>query len=88
MVASHESLRDDFEVSGPELDIMVDVAMTVDGVFGARLTGAGFAGACVALVSSEAADSAADDIAREFRRRSRATPQVIPTLPAAGTHLA
>ncbi len=50
MNASHASLRDDYEVSVPALDRLVDILQTTSGVFGARLTGAGFGGACVALV--------------------------------------
>lgn len=49
MLASHASLRDDYEVSCPELNAMVDACMAA-GAIGARLTGAGFGGACVALV--------------------------------------
>ena len=49
MVASHASLRDDFEVSTPALDALVDRLGRVAGVFGARLTGAGFGGCVVAL---------------------------------------
>jgi galactokinase len=55
MVASHASLRDDFEVSCPELDLLVEIALDVQGVYGARLTGAGFGGSMVALVQPEAA---------------------------------
>lgn len=50
MNASHVSLRDDYEVSVPALDTLVDLLQNTPGVFGARLTGAGFGGACVALV--------------------------------------
>jgi galactokinase len=50
MNASHISLRDDYEVSVPPLDALVDLLQNSPGVFGARLTGAGFGGACVALV--------------------------------------
>src|SRR5687768_7428800 len=50
MVRSHESLRDDYEVSIPELDFLSDQAMTVKGVYGARMTGGGFGGCIVALV--------------------------------------
>ncbi|MBD2459556.1 galactokinase [Oscillatoria sp. FACHB-1407] len=50
MNASHASLRDDYEVSVPALDQLVDILQNTPGVFGARLTGAGFGGACVALV--------------------------------------
>lgn len=54
---SHESLRDDFEVSTPELDLLVDLARLADGVLGARLTGAGFGGAAVVLVRPDSVDS-------------------------------
>jgi galactokinase len=50
MVASHASLRDDFDVSTPALDALVDELVRVSGVHGARLTGAGFGGCVVALV--------------------------------------
>lgn len=50
MKASHDSLRDDYEVSCPELDAMAESAWVSPGVVGARMTGAGFGGACVALV--------------------------------------
>ncbi|WP_442498592.1 galactokinase [Methylobacter sp. sgz302048] len=52
---SHESLRDDYEVSIPELDELVSILRSQDGVYGARLTGAGFGGACVALCEQGAA---------------------------------
>src|SRR5262249_33449055 len=50
MNASHTSLRDDYEVSSPALDAMVNAMRSVNGVYGARLTGAGFGGCAVALV--------------------------------------
>jgi galactokinase len=50
MNASHASLRDDYEVSVPALDQLVNILQNTPNVFGARLTGAGFGGACVALV--------------------------------------
>jgi galactokinase len=52
MNASHASLRDDYEVSVPALDTLVEILQKTEGVFGARLRGAGFGGACVALVTS------------------------------------
>ncbi len=60
MRASHTSLRDDFEVSGPGLDAIVDVADRAPGCRGARMTGGGFAGCAVALVDADRTD--------EFRR--------------------
>jgi galactokinase len=65
MDESHASLRDDFEVSRPELDTMVRLARAHDGCYGARMTGAGFGGCAVALV----AGSAAQDFVREVTRR-------------------
>lgn len=60
MDASHASLRDDYEVSTPELDLLVASLQAQPGVWGARLTGAGFGGACVALCRPEALRQAAD----------------------------
>jgi galactokinase len=54
MFASHRSLRDDFEVSAPELDQLVECARALDGVYGARMTGGGFGGCVVSLVARDA----------------------------------
>lgn len=61
MTASHASLRDDFEVSSPALDAVVDAALAAPGCVGARMTGGGFAGCAVALVRR---DTAAEFVAR------------------------
>jgi galactokinase len=61
MAQSHKSLRDDYAVSCPELDIMVDIASRQPGVYGARMTGGGFGGCTVSLVSRPDA--------QEFQRR-------------------
>jgi len=53
MTESHTSLREDFEVSCAELDIMVELATQVDGVYGARMTGGGFGGCTINLVKSQ-----------------------------------
>jgi galactokinase len=57
MIASHNSLRDDFEVSCAELDLLVEIALGVKGVYGARLTGAGFGGCMVVLVKQTVLDN-------------------------------
>ena len=62
MNASHASLRDDFESSRPEVDLLVQVCNSVDGVFGARMTGGGFGGSVVALVERDKAETAAIQI--------------------------
>jgi galactokinase len=56
MRASHESLKVDYEVSGPELDLLVQIAWETPGVLGARMTGAGFGGCTVNLVEADAVD--------------------------------
>ena len=66
MTASHASLRDDFEVSCPELDLLVEIALDVKGVYGARLTGAGFGGCMVALVEKQAANHLIDIIETRY----------------------
>ena len=53
--ASHASMRDDYEVSVPAVDLLVDLAAVQDGVFGARMTGGGFGGAIVAAVAADRA---------------------------------
>ncbi|HEY9885019.1 MAG TPA: galactokinase [Thermosynechococcaceae cyanobacterium] len=62
MNASHASLRDDYEVSVPALDTLVELLQGTPGVFGARLTGAGFGGACVALVTAGEAHTIAQTV--------------------------
>ncbi|MFT5086351.1 MAG: galactokinase [Planctomycetota bacterium] len=66
MDESHVSLRDDFEVSSAALDAMVDCARAQPGCFGARMTGAGFGGCAVALVTAERADEFAENTARLY----------------------
>jgi galactokinase len=65
---SHASLRDDYEVSGPELDTLVSIASGTPGVLGARLTGAGFGGCAVALVTADRAGRAAEEIAARYQQ--------------------
>ncbi|MCZ7570115.1 MAG: galactokinase [Ardenticatenaceae bacterium] len=68
--ASHASLRDLFEVSLPELDLLVEIARSVPGCYGARLTGAGFGGSTIALTTAEAAPVVASAIESDYPRRS------------------
>lgn len=70
MSASHESSRLNFENSTPALDLLVSIAQATHGVYGARLTGGGFGGAIVVLVSRDAADAAGEHIAAEYERQS------------------
>ncbi len=68
MRASHESLRDDYEVTGPELDAMAEAAWEAPGCVGARMTGAGFGGACVALVRSQETDAFIESTLKDYDR--------------------
>jgi galactokinase len=76
MNASHDSLRDDFEVSSPALDAMVTCARTQPGCFGARMTGAGFGGAAVALIEAGAADAFTAAVERCYRDVSGNVPEL------------
>jgi galactokinase len=68
MNASHASLRDDYEVSVPALDTLVAMLQETPGVFGARLTGAGFGGACVALVEAGKGEAISRDVVERYMR--------------------
>jgi galactokinase len=73
MRASHDSLRDDYEVSCPELDAMADAAAAAPGVIGARMTGAGFGGACVALVRTSDLQAFTEATLADYARRAGRT---------------
>src|SRR5437588_1953415 len=68
MRASHVSLKDDYEVSSPELDAMAEAAWAAEGCVGARMTGAGFGGACVALVRRESVPDFIADTAMGYKK--------------------
>lgn len=85
MNASHASLRDDYEVSCPELDAMAACARRHPACFGARMTGAGFGGCAVALVDAAAAEPFAAETAAAYRNETDLTPALYVTLPSAGT---
>ena len=87
MYASHASLRDDFEVSCKELDVLVDIAGKTDGVIGARMTGGGFGGCIVALVQGNKADSISDSICREYEAQTGVKPTAFMTRPGQGAHV-
>ena len=76
MVASHASLRDDYEVSCDELDFMVEAALAEPGVYGARMTGAGFGGCTVNLVETGKAAPLAQTLERKYAAWSGLVPEV------------
>lgn len=69
MNASHDSLRDDYEVTGIELDTLVDEARKVEGVIGSRMTGAGFGGCTVSLVKDEAIDAFIAQVGENYKNK-------------------
>jgi galactokinase len=75
--ASHASLRDLYEVSSPELDALVEIAGSVPGVVGSRLTGAGFGGSTINLVRREAVDVLRAAVERDYPARTHLHPTVI-----------
>jgi galactokinase len=81
--ASHVSLRDDFEITVPELDVAVDAALAA-GALGARMTGGGFGGCIIALVEAAAADSVLAAIEKAFADHGFTTPSSIAADPSAG----
>ncbi|CUS04981.2 Galactokinase [Candidatus Promineifilum breve] len=76
MNASHASMRDDFEISRPEMDVMVALAQAAPGCYGARMTGGGFGGAAVALVRAAEAERFAVTVATAYHNDTRLEPQV------------
>jgi len=76
MNASHLSLRDDYEVSCYELDVMVESAWRQGGIIGARMTGAGFGGCTINLVDEHSAEALAHNVTREYAQVTGITPEI------------
>ena len=90
MADSHQSLRDDFEVSCRELDILVDIANRIGfegGVLGSRMTGGGFGGSTVTICRTENAREIATELVDSYEEQTGITPQIFATRPARGAHL-
>ncbi|WP_318569974.1 galactokinase [Salinigranum marinum] len=87
MYESHASLRDDYEVSCRELDAVVDVAWTTDGVVGARMTGGGFGGSVVALVAADAVDEFSARVDRALSEEADVHPRTFVCASAEGVRL-
>jgi len=90
MAASHDSLRDDFEVSCRELDLMVEIAREIGregGVIGARMTGGGFGGSTVTLCESSHAKDIAATLAEKYEAGTGIKPEIFASRPARGAHI-
>ncbi len=86
MAESHRSLRDDYEVSCAELDIMVEIAGAQPGVIGARMTGGGFGGCTINLVHADAAEAFKLSVATEYEKRTRIRPEIYVLSATDGVH--
>ncbi|MBT2483594.1 MULTISPECIES: galactokinase [unclassified Microbacterium] len=85
LVASHASMRDDFEISVPELDTAVDAALAA-GALGARMTGGGFGGAAIALIEQDAVADVSDAVTTAFAASGFTAPLLFTVIPSAGAH--
>ncbi|WP_105566086.1 galactokinase [Microbacterium halophytorum] len=85
LLSSHASMRDDFEISVPELDTAVEAAMAA-GAVGARMTGGGFGGAAIALVDAAAIARVTTAVERAFAEAGFTAPRIFTVAPAAGAH--
>jgi galactokinase len=83
LVASHASMRDDFEISVPELDTAVEAALSA-GAVGARMTGGGFGGAAIALVAHDRIDAVTDAVIAAFVSSGYSAPTIFTVTPSAG----
>ncbi|GAB2684206.1 galactokinase [Kribbella swartbergensis] len=81
--ASHASMRDDFEITVPELDVAVDTALEA-GALGARMTGGGFGGCIIALTEADAADAVLSAIEKAFAEHGFTAPASLSATPSAG----
>jgi len=87
MYASHASLRDDYEVSCPELDVLVEAASALgldNGVIGSRMTGGGFGGCTVSLVKADAAATIAEELCKRYQEKTGVEATAFVTPPAQG----
>ena len=87
MYASHASLRDDYEVSCQELDMVVQIAEAIGlkgGIYGCRMTGGGFGGCAVALVKTELIEAISKQIAADYKKKTGIEATIIVSRPAAG----
>lgn len=84
MDLSHASLRDDYEVSCVELDLMVKIARSLPGVYGSRMMGGGFGGCAINLVDESQAEAFADAVTKEYREATGVSPPIIACVPGPG----
>jgi galactokinase len=86
MIASHDSLRDDYDVAGVELDALVQAALKQKGVIGSRMTGAGFGGCTVSIVKDENIDDFIKNTGKEYHEKTGLTADFYIAHPGDGAH--
>lgn len=84
MTQSHASMRDDYEITCPEVDRLVEIALAADGAFGARMTGGGFGGCVVSLVEADATDRFVERVSEGYRQATGLAPDIFTFSPGPG----
>ena len=87
MNESHFSLRDDYEVTGKELDTLAEIAWQQEGVIGSRMTGAGFGGSTVSLVKNDAIEAFKKNVGEAYTEKIGYAPSFVVASISDGTHL-
>ena len=86
MNASHDSLRDDYEVSCKELDLLVEIARSQEGVYGSRMTGGGCGGCTVNLVRADSVGAFVDNVSEAYFDQTELKPEIYISVPSEGAH--
>jgi len=84
MVDSHHSMNQDFEITNEQLNVMVNVALSAPGCFGARMTGGGFGGCAVALVADDQVVAFMNDVAQQYEAQTQIQPTIYASKPMSG----
>ena len=87
MNQSHVSMRDDFEITCPEVDTLVGLAQTIEGVYGSRMTGGGFGGCTVSLVEASAVEKASRIMVDGYRVATGLDAEIFACSPSDGVRL-
>jgi len=83
----HASLRDEYKVSCEELDIIVEIAQSCPGVYGARMMGGGFGGCAIVLVAPDQVKAVTQRIETEYKKKTKLAATVIPSRAGKGGHV-
>ncbi|MDR0328011.1 MAG: galactokinase [Planctomycetaceae bacterium] len=87
MGASHQSMKEDFEITCPEIDRLVEIAQSVEGVFGSRMTGGGFGGCTVSLIETKRTAEILEEISLRYQKSTGIVPTAFVTQPAQGARV-